>query len=101
MLPPLHDRRKTGTMERHLQTVILTVLTAAIIGLVNLVLQLRDNSAVLITEVAALKEQIIATNARFDQYLPRSEAEARFGREDDKHSAIDQRLDSLEGKRTR
>lgn len=86
-------------MERHMQTVIQVLLLAVLAWVGSTVVDLRDQSKIVRTEITEIKSQINAMNSRFDQYLPRNEAAAKFESEGYKHQEIDRRLDSLESTR--
>lgn len=88
-------------MERHIQSGISFLILAALVWVGSTIVDLRDESKISRTEITEIKFQLNAMNSRFDQYLPRNEAAAKFESEAFKHKEIDRRLDSIEGRRTR
>ena len=86
-------------MERHLQSAVQILLLAVLIWVGTTVVDVRDQSKIVRSEITEIKSQISAMNSRFDQYLPRNEAVAKFEAEMSKHQEIDRRLNSLEATR--
>jgi len=83
-------------MERYLNSFLLFVLLGVAGWIASSVVQLRDNTASLIAQMAELKTQVADINRRFDQYVPRTEAAAQSRVEQAKHDEIDRRIDQIE-----
>jgi hypothetical protein len=83
-------------MERHLQTAILSILVALLVWVGNAVVQSRDATTRLAEQVTQMRIDMTEMNQRFDKYLLRSEADAKFSSQEIKHAEIDRRLDSIE-----
>lgn len=91
-----NDLTMRNTVERHVQTFIQFILLAVLAWVGATVVDLRDSSNVLTTQVSELKNQVNAMNGRFDAYMPRNETEAKLELESSRHVEISRRLDALE-----
>ena len=52
------DRRATGTLERHVQTILISVVTGAIVFSASYFFNDKSEKAVLTTQMAALNQQV-------------------------------------------
>ena len=85
-----------NTMERHIQTILLALVIAILAWVGNTIIELRDSSHVMATQVVELKNQVNEINSRFNGYMPRQETEAKFQLGESQHGEINRRLNSLE-----
>ena len=93
-------------MERHVQTVMLAVITAGIVALGSIgwdMSQTIERQKVQLDVVSKtltdLKEAIDRTDKRFADYMPRTEIDARFETLRNEHVSMNRRLDTLETRR--
>jgi len=87
-------------MERHFQTAISAVLVGLLMWVGNVVVESRDATTRLSEQVTQMRRDMTEMNSRFDRYLLRTEADARFNAQESKHIEIDRRLDVLENRRS-
>ena len=89
---------RPGSLERHVQSIIqaLILLTLAWSG--KTLIDVRESTAETKTSLIEMKSRIETMNQRFEYYIPRAEADARFGAEDSKHVDIERRLNSIEAR---
>ena len=85
-----------NAMERHIQTALQVILMAVVLWIGNTVVELRDSSNILTTQITELKSQVTEINSRFGSYMPRAETEAKFDLQSSSHVEINRRLDSIE-----
>lgn len=93
-IPP--ERRKVGNLERHIQTAIQIILVALIMWVGNTSLETRDSITELKTQMTEARQQIGEMNQRFDRYLLRTEADARFDSLKAQNTEIAARLDRID-----
>lgn len=100
------DRRKAGSMERHVQTILLSVCTAGILGIAKVGWDMSHELTGLRVEKQRMAEAqrdmaqaLKLTQDRFDAYMPRVEIESRFEAVRASHNDHGRRLDALERRR--
>lgn len=86
-------------MERHIQTAIQCIIVGLVLWLGNAVIESRDAMTRLTEQVTQVRREMSEMNSRFDKYLLRTEADAKFDAQESKHVEIDRRLDVLENRR--
>lgn len=91
-MPDLPERRKVGTIERHVQTILISIITGAILFVANYVFNDSKEKAVQGTQLEVLTRQVIEMRADIrslqTDYASRTEVRA-----------LDERVRKLENRK--